>query len=89
MQARNSFIPPENVKKFLYPLKTLENLWFSDISGGIEIKYYVEKGLYLIKIIHTTKKSSLVFSEIDQANFPYHSHARISELVSEYIFFIS
>ena len=29
---------------FLYSLKTSENLWFSEFSGSIEMKHWVEMG---------------------------------------------
>ena len=29
---------------FLYPLKTLEDLWFSDFLGSIEMEHWIEIG---------------------------------------------
>ena len=44
---RRSLINPfQTNDPFLYPLKTLENLWLSDVSGGIEREHWLETGQY-------------------------------------------
>ena len=39
-----SFNPFQANVLFLYPLKTLEDLWFSDFLGGIEMEHWIEIG---------------------------------------------
>ena len=39
------FIPPENNRKPLYPLKTPENLLFSSVSMGYKMRTLAKNGL--------------------------------------------
>ena len=46
-----NFNPFHTTNLFLYSLKTWENLWFSDIFGGIERDQWHEMGWYKKKVI--------------------------------------
>ena len=35
---------PFSTNLLLFPLKTSENLWFSDISGAIEVEHWLKMG---------------------------------------------